>query len=366
MLPRSEPWLRATLSLGLAAVYLSVAGSGLGSVPVTQTFSDGTDGDQDDMAVWVHPTDPARSTVIAADKDKATIYVYDLGGEVIQRVSSPHPGNIDVRYGFRLGGDCVDLVAFNEREEEAIRVYRVDPAGRTLERVDDGTIATGDNYGFTLYRHRDGQLFAYSGPKSDGSVIRQYRLFADSAGRITGVPTDWRFEVGTVEGMAGDDQTGYLYLAEESAGLWRVHALDASDKTLIARVGDAGGLRADVEGVAIYYAAGGTGFIVVSSQGDDAFAVLERQPPHRRVGTFRLSGVGSTDGIDVLNMNLGPRYPQGLFTAHNGASCCPVVAARWNDIAAEVSGLLIDTDSWDPRRSNRSCEPGQTTTSGAP
>jgi 3-phytase len=332
-------------------------------VPVVQTYSDGTDGDQDDMCVWVHPTNPALSTIISSDKENGTIYVYDLDGSVIQSFASPQPGNIDVRYGFGLGTSCVDLVALNERTEKKIRVYRVDPATRHLVRVDDGAIATPTgNYGFTLYRHADGRLFAHTGPDGSGSVISQYELVDNGGGQVAGAATGWQFDETTVEGMVGDDETGYIYLTEESGGVWRVSALDDTDKTLIAAVGDASGLTADVEGIAIYHAAGGTGYIIASSQGADKYTVLDRRPPHTPIGEFTLAGVGNSDGIDVLNLALGSQFPTGIFAVHNGADCCPIQAAHWSAVAADLPGLVVDTQSWDPRASNRNCEISSTTT----
>ncbi len=349
------------------ALVLGAPASSIAVVPVVQTYSDGTDGDQDDMCVWVHPTDLASSTIITTDKDNGTVYVYNLDGTVIQTLPSPQPGNIDVRYGFQLGSDCVDLVAFNERTENLIRVYRVNPTTRQLVRVDNGAIATpGGNYGFTLYRHSDGRLFAHTGPDGSGSVVSQYELMDNGSGQIAGAATGWQFDESTVEGMAGDDETGYLYFGEESAGVWRVDALDDTDKTLIAAVGDPSGLTSDVEGVTIYHAAGGAGYIIASSQGADKFTILNRQPPHAPVGEFSLTGVGNTDGIDVLNLNLGSLFPAGIFTAHNGEACCPVQAARWNAIAADVGGLTVDTQSWDPRTSNRNCQLSSTTTVAPP
>jgi hypothetical protein len=125
--------------------------------------------------------------------------------------------------------------------------------------------------------------------------------------------------------------------------------MDDSDKTMIASVGDQSGLQADVEGVTIYYAANSAGYIIASSQGADKFTIIERKPPHHPVGEFGISGVGSTDGIDVLNISLNETFSQGIFTFHNGASCCPVQAVRWEDIASEVGGLIIDTDYFNPR-----------------
>jgi len=345
-----------------AAVIFVVASAppAAAAIQVAQTYADDTDGDQDDMAIWVHPVDPSLSTIISSDKDSGTVYVYDLDGTVVQAIDSPKPGNIDIRYGFQVGNDCLDVVALNERDDESIHVYAVDPFTRRLTRIDDGTIATGQNYGFTLYRHGDGRLFAYTGPDSGSAVIEQYELVDDGNGQVTGSPTGWQFPASTVEGMVGDDETGYVFLSEENVGVWRVDALDDMDQTLIAAVGDASGLTADVEGIAIYHTAGARGYIIVSSQLASKYTIVERQPPHLPVGEFQVEGVGSTDGLDVLNLGLNATFPQGIFTFHNGAGgCgvdgCPIQAVRWEDIVTEVGTLVIDTSSWDPRQSNRSC-----------
>ncbi len=61
-----------------------------------------------------------------------------------------------------------------------------------------------------------------------------------------------------------------------------------------------------------------------------------------------------TDGLDVLNLDLGPIYPQGIFLAHTGGStCCSVKGVRWDEIAGALD-LRIDTSYWDPRIP---CEP---------
>ena len=106
--------------------------------------------DQDDMCIWVHPSDPSRSSIISSDKKANRLFVYDLEGKTLQSIPARQPGNIDVRYGFSLGQKPVDIVAFNQRGDSSIIVYKVDPGTRQLERVDNGAIRTGKNYGGTL------------------------------------------------------------------------------------------------------------------------------------------------------------------------------------------------------------------------
>ncbi len=321
----------------------------IAAVPVEQTFDAPASVDQDDMCLWVHPADPASSTLIASDKASGDVYVYDLAGTPLQTVPAVMPGNIDVRYGVELDGECVDLVAFNERDEQRIRVYQVNPVTRQLTRLDDGAIVTGPNYGFALERRADGSLFGYTGPQGASATVRQYLLHDNGAGAITGTPTAWQSQQGTVEGMVADDEAGTVYLAEEQVGIWRLSTSDASDKVLVAQVGDASGLAAEVEGLALYRSAGSTGLLIASSQGAGKFTVLQREPPHTPVGEFTVEGVGLTDGIEVLNIPLGDPFEQGIFAFHNGLACCPVQAAAWADVASEL-GVAIDTESWQPRR----------------
>lgn len=78
------------------------------SVPVSVTATVETapvshSGDAaDDPAVRVHPTDPARSVVVATDK-KGTLEVYDMTGARIQRVSGDHGDYVDFTVYDRTG-----------------------------------------------------------------------------------------------------------------------------------------------------------------------------------------------------------------------------------------------------------------------
>ncbi|TMQ47177.1 MAG: phytase [Candidatus Eisenbacteria bacterium] len=161
--------------------------------------------DQDDMCIWLHPSDLSRSTVICSDKTAYKLFVYDLNGNTIQVIAAEHPGNIDVRYQFPLGGRLVDIVALNERGTSKIRVYKVDPSTRQLQQVDNGGIDTGPNYGFTLFRSaRTGKLYGFTGPKS-ATVVQEWELVDNGAGRVAGVGPLRQFQPGgTVEGMVAE------------------------------------------------------------------------------------------------------------------------------------------------------------------
>ena len=80
-------------------------------------------------------------------------------------------------------------------------------------------------------------------------------------------------------------------------------------------------LVADAEGVDVYYGPGATGYVIVSSQGDDRYAVYSTTPENRSLGTFLVRGVGvddinGSDGLAVSNRPVG-QYRRGLLVSHD-------------------------------------------------
>lgn len=311
---------------------------------------DGID-DTDDMCIWIHPTDPTLSTIIAADKAADNLIVYDLSGTAVQVIpffqsptGSEQPGNVDIRYGFPLGDKLVDIVAVNQRassQGRGVRIFAIDPETRLVTRVDDGLTMDHANYGMGLYKSRiTGKFYYFATAKSQG--VKQYELVDNGQGQITPVfVREWPQK--KCEGAVADDELGYIYIAEESTGLWRYDAEPEGsvEGTHIAVVGE-NGYDNDAEGVTIYYAPEG-GYIIASSQGNDTFMVYDRLPPHAFVKSFQIEGVTETDGVDVTNVNLGPEFPYGLFTCHADGKPSIAVVVAYEDL-----GLDIDT-SYDPR-----------------
>lgn len=315
-------------------------------------------GDQDDMCIWIHPGDPSLSTVITADKDASRIFVYDLSGNTIQSISTTgKPGGIDVRYNFMLSGQPVDIVGYNDRDNTKIVILAVNPSTRQLTQVGNFNAGGGwsELYGFCLYFSPNTHKHYAFGCGKNGQ-IRQWELVDNGNGTIGGIEKR-TWDNGTqTEGMVADDETAKLYAASEADGVYKYDA-DPNDPTpagnLIAPTG-VHGLTADVEGLTIYYAANGEGYLIVSSQGNSTFKVYERKEPHNFVKTFSVNGASDTDGIDVTNVNLGPAFPRGLFTLHEGVTA--VLMCDYEDL-----GLQIDTEYWNPRNSGVSAiepEPG--------
>jgi len=330
-------WRVTSLCLLLSTLAAVAASAASPIIAPILTLKDAQARDQDDMCIWLHPEDATLSTIITSDKAAAKLFVYDLEGTTLQIIPiDGKPGNIDVRHRFPLNGKNVDIVALNEREHSSILVYAVDRKTRTLSRVDNGAIKTGPNYGSTLYRSpKSGKFYAFTVADKEGEGAEQYELADDGNGKIAGTKVR-AWELGHSEGCVADDGTGYLYIAEENRGIWKVGAepVDPAPGELIVPLGTHD-FTADAEGLTICYGRNGSGCLIVSSQGNSQFKIFQREPPHEYLVTFQVAGGEQTDGIDALNVNLGPEFPNGIFTLHNGKTApYPVVVCDLGAVKA--------------------------------
>lgn len=334
--------------LYLSSIFILLVKIGYSQTVVTPVLELNAAGasDQDDMCVWIHPTDKALSTIITSDKAANKLFVYDLEGNLLQTVdiAGQLPGNIDIRYNFPLEGVPTDIIGYNRRSGSTLVFYKMDRTTRQLSPA--GNFSSGSNYGFCLYQSPVTQKF-YAFSSSQSSDIRQYEINDDDNDGVIEGSLVRQLDNGSAEteGMVADDETGMLYAANENAGIYKYDAEPGGSTTgeMIAPTGS-NGLQADVEGVAIYYTSNGEGYLIASSQGNDDFIVFERQAPHNYVKTVQVSGVGSTDGIEVANVSFGSFFPLGIFLVHDGTgSPYRIRACKWEDL-----GLDIDTTYWDP------------------
>lgn len=310
-----------------------------------------TGGDPDDPAIWIHPTTPELSRIVGTDKSQG-FFLYDLSGNIVDKLLGTAPDNVDLRHNFTLGGESVALAAAVDRNTDTLYVFAIDEGGHLRQVATDQQIADfGDLYGSCLYRDTGGELYVFVNAKS--GTYRQYRILEDDG--IIGFALVREFAVSSQpEGCVADDERGWLYLGEEDGGVYRVSAQPKDEPELIAvdRVGD-GRLFADVEGMTIYPTTDGGGYLIVSSQGSDEYVVYDRLPPNDYVARFRIgAGKGfdaatDTDGIDVVPLSLGESFPQGMFVAqddHDDGFTRNFKLVRWEDIATSfLPGLTVDT-----------------------
>jgi myo-inositol-hexaphosphate 3-phosphohydrolase len=353
-------------------------------------------GDSDDPAIWVHPKKPWKSLVIATQKDGGLV-VFDLKGKVKQKIL-PAPfgdiryNNVDLVYNFELGGKSVDLAIASDRENDTLAVFKIDPRKgkltdvtapdmlETIFGVDDGEKTA---YGLCTYTSSaDGESYAFV-TQADGNLVAQLRLLDNGSGAVkaevvrilelpvpTGDPEDSQ-----AEGIVVDRELGHLYVAlEEEVGILKFGAEpdDSDEYTTIVDYNEADFLVPDIEGLTIYYGPKKTGYLLVSSQGDSTFAVLDRKNPSNYLGSFvvgdflSIDQVNESDGLDVINVPLGPRFPFGLVVVQDGANDPQNVVqddeelennttnfkfVPWQGVAKGFKGpLIVDPHSYNPRQ----------------
>ena len=349
--------LAAALKLSPGAAVAAMPAKRVAAVTATvESVPAGSYGDAaDDPAIWAHPTDPAQSLVIATDK-KAGLYLYDMQGKVVQFLPDGKMNNVDLREDFELGGEKVVLVTASNRTDKSIAIYRLDTANRKLVDIADGVQPTGlgDPYGLCMYRDTDnGRTYVFI--NGDDTRKRQWELVATRNGRVQARHVrDMIFDSQT-EGCVADDASGMLYVNEEDVGLWRLSARPegGNEKTLVERIADNPAVKDDYEGVGIYDLGDGRGYLVVSSQGNDTYAVYRREGQQEYLGSFAvvadpvrgIDGISETDGLEVTSRNLGPGFEHGAMIAQDGRNVMPVENQNYKYVPwkaiAEALGLEV-------------------------
>jgi 3-phytase len=301
------------------------------TVPVGTANADAAD----DPAIWRNPADPAQSLILGTDK-KAGVYVYGLDGKVRDFSNAGRVNNIDLRDGVSFADGKGILAVASDRNDIAharLALFRLDPVTAKLTPL--GTVGggAGEAYGLCLSQDASG-LSAYSVLK-DGSI---HQVALDLSGATPVGRIVRSMKLGTQsEGCAVDDRTGRLYVTEEDVGLWRFEVGSTTSVKMAAT--DGKNIVADAEGVAI-----GGGYVIVSSQGDNAYA-LYNLADDSYAGRFRITAgafgaTEETDGIDMVAGDFGPGFPGGLFVAQDGnnaAGAQNFKLVAWADILASLS-----------------------------
>ncbi|MEA5462615.1 phytase [Leptothoe sp. PORK10 BA2] len=368
--------------------------------PLTQDDADATTpllGDSDDPAIWVNPDNGDESLVIATLKDGG-LAVFDLQGNVVQTVAPDEFGdirynNVDLIYGFDLGGESVDLAVVSDRNNDTLAIFKVNPDTQQLEDV------TADGILETIFGVDDGEataygLATYTSPVSgtsyafvtqaDGNQVAQLELVDDNSQvsaqvvRVLNLPVPTGDPVDSQsEGIVVDQELGFLYVAlENEVGILKFSAEpNGGDSFQVVQPVGADYLEPDIEGLSIYYGADGSGYLIANSQGDSSYALFSREGTNEYLGSFVVGAginnhggidqVNESDGLDVINVALGSTFPNGLLVLQDGANDPQNVAENdeelennstnfkfvpWESVAGAFENPLdIDPKGYDPR-----------------
>ncbi|PPK87732.1 3-phytase [Neolewinella xylanilytica] len=330
-------------SLALVAAYAGrdlIEHSVTASVETASARADVMDDAADDPAIWVHPTDPGRSLVFGSNKTSG-LAAYNLAGREVAYYAIGNVNNVDILTGVPLGQERITLLGASNRTNQAIDLYRVDEQTGALTPVADGILRMDstkidDVYGFCLGRS-GGDVYAIVNGKN--GLLQQFRVVERGPKLGLELVREVQFPSQT-EGMVADDELGWLYVGEEAAGIWKLPlqagylgagAQERADpnnddptraRLLAARVDDPTDLVADVEGLTLYEATDGRGYLVASMQGNFSYALFDRDGDNDYLGSFKIvdgavDGVEETDGLEVMATPL-PGFPGGLLVVQDG------------------------------------------------
>jgi 3-phytase len=346
-----------------------LAAQGSVAIPKKATTA-ATGNDVDDAAIWVHPTDASKSVVVVNDKgtlaNKGGLYVYDLGGKLLQMVAVYQPQNPDIRYDVAFGSDTMDVLVCVDRESgnstyNKVRVFRIDPekaqasSGFLTEITAAAGIPTGmsETYGHSLYkRPSDGALFSVVSAYGVKDFV-QLRLESDGNGRVRGTTVrKWGsadISGDLCEGICCDDELGFIYICDENTCVLKYYADPAkNDNALVASFAQKDGIASDREGINIYRCGDNTGYILVSSQGNDEIKVYDRVTNAFK-GTLTPAAMKDCDGLDVTAVPLGSQFPHGMAAFHLGSTAGSQFGFYdWSDIATGLN-LAAPCDAARPR-----------------
>ena len=357
--------------------------------------------------------------------DMASVELQSVGATRAPRADgvAGRYNNVDIAYGMRLDGSVTDVAVVSDRYNDQLRFFVIDPRGSMADRPLREVTAPEQHFIFNPDRDAvEEEQSAYGvavwQPSGDDAyaVVTQEGKTTIAMARLTSqdgmvgyqmvrsvrmqsrfvLPdgTTWKpcEEPGVLpqfEGLSVDQRTDVLYAAQEDVGLWRIDLpLGSGAATLIDRVTDFGvhdvydpdteecepvdpedtgyggsRLVADAEGVDVYYGRGRMGYVIVSSQGNDRFAVYQTTGNNRPLGTFGVAGKGvddinGSDGLAVTNRPVG-QYRSGLFVTHDepetggnvdeSRDATNFSYVHWGDIARPLRLHVHTEASNDPR-----------------
>lgn len=308
----------------------------------------------DDPAIWVNKKHPQKSLVIGTNKQQG-LFVYDLQGREVQHFNTGKLNNVDVRYGVQLGKKVVDIAVATNRDDNSLAIYTIDPKNGKLGF--SGRVATDleEIYGFCLYQNAKGLTYAVPNAKSGEFQQIELTAVADQKNKNTHI---WQgkkvrsfFVKSQPEGCVADDKSQRLFVGEEDEAVWTIGAEPnaGTQVELVLRAGDV--LVADVEGMGIYQGKN-KNYLVVSSQGNNSYVILDATAPYKTRGVIRvdldaghgIDGVSETDGLEVTQANLGGVFGEGMLVVQDGHKVMPEAPQNFKYVSWEKIRTALGLD----------------------
>lgn len=292
----------------------------------------------DDPAIWRNHNTPRNSLILGTNKKKG-LRVYNLKGDLVQSIDNGKINNVDLRYNLQFNGTSYDVAAASNRSSNSISVYLIDQNTGKVTLNQEVPTNLPDVYGLCMGKSDDG-FSVWINDKS--GLFREYTIANNQKNQLkTELGREFKLP-SQPEGCVVDQKHNQLFAGEEDEGIWLIDLnTEKLSPTKIATIQDEI-LVDDIEGLDIAYAKGSQAdLLVVSSQGDNTYVLMETAPPYKIVNKFRvklnstkgIDGVSETDGLAVTTESLGREFPNGILVVQDGFNLMPNEAQNFKVIA---------------------------------
>ncbi len=346
---------RSSMAMLMGSAVLAACGSGqpgpdassapaaAAQVPVFAETPGSAQDNGNDVAFWIHPSDPKRSLVLVS-AGTAGLEAFTLDGTRSAHFTGGEFDYVDVSYGAGTGADGGAIVIAYDRKQRGLWALTIDPQTLAISAASKGAFPTGGEViGLCAYRSAaTGDQYAFA---ATNGLIEQWKLYA-VGGEIRGrlVRTS-PIGVGAAY-CATVSQSGSLYVTEEKVGIWKLAAEPEfeAERSAVDLVAPFGALEEEVKGIAVYRADASTAYLVATDTADESYTVYNLAD-HKLLGRFHaaaaagnpeLDAVGESEGVAASGYDFGGAFPGGLlaiFDESNEGGNGNAKLVRWSAVA---------------------------------
>ena len=284
----------------------------------------------DDICIWVSDSKDDSIYVVGTDK-KRGLETYDDVGQRVFDAPFGRINNVDLWHS-PIG----PIIVGTNRSFNSLDFYKLNISNGSLELINRHETGLKEVYGVSFYLK---------------SMTHPEVFISDKKGRVKRYAVEmindfvnaklldvFKFS-STVEGIEGDPYYNRVYFAEEDKGLWYIDFSEEKPKRKKVLKTDKKTLVADLEGLALADLGNGKGFLILSVQGNNSYAVIDRKTLTLKA-IFKINSnnnIDSTEETDGLEVSTHPRFPvlivqDGINTGENQN----FKLVNWNDI---IEGL---------------------------
>ena len=299
--------------------------------------------DGNDVAFWIHPSDPGKSLVLVT-AGTGGLEAFSMDGTRAAHFTAGEFDYVDVSYGVGAGADPGAIVIAYDRKQRGLWALTIDPATLSIQPASKAAFRTGGEVtGLCTYRSPvTGDHYAFA---AVNGLLEQWKMYV-AGGEVHGTLVR-SIPIGDGAGYcAVDSETGSIYVTEESVGIWKLAAEPEfeSNRTPVDLVAPFGALKEEVKGVSIYRVDSSTAYLLATDVADESYTVYDLAD-HKLLGRFRIAGdakvadldaVGESEGMASTPFDFGGVYAGGMlavFDESNEGGRGNAKLVRWSAVA---------------------------------